>query len=182
MSKAVLISIRPKWCELIAAGKKTMEVRKSRPKLDTPFKCYIYMTGGAAAIPNGRGMVAHHSGGRLAIGEFVCDRIYQYSSDFGGCNPIGGADITTEEITELSCLTAKELHDYEYSAEPKENCLYLVGLYGWHISNLVIYDRPKGLTAFTRLRKTKFGHEPVPVSRPPQSWCYVEELRGGGEG
>ena len=44
MSKAVLISIRPKWCELIANGTKTVEVRKSRPKIATPFKCYIYCT------------------------------------------------------------------------------------------------------------------------------------------
>ena len=42
MSKAVLISIRPKWCEKIASGEKTIEVRKTRPKLQTPFKCYIY--------------------------------------------------------------------------------------------------------------------------------------------
>lgn len=40
MSKAVLISIRPKWCEKIINGDKTIEVRKTRPKLDTPFKCY----------------------------------------------------------------------------------------------------------------------------------------------
>ena len=44
MSKAVLISIQPKWCELIASGKKTVEVRKTKPKLETPFKCYIYAT------------------------------------------------------------------------------------------------------------------------------------------
>lgn len=52
MSKAVLISIRPKWCELIANGTKTVEVRKSRPKLETPIKCYIYCTqsGGARAM------------------------------------------------------------------------------------------------------------------------------------
>ena len=42
MSKAVLISIQPKWCELILRGKKTIEVRKNRPKLETPFKVYIY--------------------------------------------------------------------------------------------------------------------------------------------
>ncbi len=44
MSKAVLISIQPKYCELIASGKKTIDVRKTRPKLETPFKCYIYCT------------------------------------------------------------------------------------------------------------------------------------------
>ena len=42
--RAVLISIQPKWCELVANGKKTIEVRKTRPKLETPFKCYIYCT------------------------------------------------------------------------------------------------------------------------------------------
>lgn len=44
MSKAVMLSIRPKWCEKIVSGEKTIEVRKTRPKLDTPFKCYIYCT------------------------------------------------------------------------------------------------------------------------------------------
>lgn len=44
MSKAVLISIRPEWCEKIVNGRKTIEVRKTRPKMDTPFKCYIYCT------------------------------------------------------------------------------------------------------------------------------------------
>lgn len=33
---AVLISIRPKWCEKIINGQKTIEVRKTRPKMDTP--------------------------------------------------------------------------------------------------------------------------------------------------
>ena len=31
--KAVLISIRPEWCDLISRGKKTLEVRKTRPKI-----------------------------------------------------------------------------------------------------------------------------------------------------
>lgn len=44
MSKAVLTSIQPKWCELIASGKKTVEVRKTKPKLKTPFKVYICCT------------------------------------------------------------------------------------------------------------------------------------------
>ena len=44
--QAIMISIHPKWCELIASGKKTVEVRKTRPKIETPFKCYIYETKG----------------------------------------------------------------------------------------------------------------------------------------
>ena len=42
--KSVIISIQPKWCELIASGKKTVEVRQTKPKIETPFKCYIYCT------------------------------------------------------------------------------------------------------------------------------------------
>ena len=37
MSKAVMLSIRPKWVEKIANGEKTIEVRKTKPKLDTPL-------------------------------------------------------------------------------------------------------------------------------------------------
>lgn len=35
--KAVLISIKPTWCAKIASGEKTIEVRKTKPKLETPF-------------------------------------------------------------------------------------------------------------------------------------------------
>ena len=44
---------------------------------------------------------------------------------------------------------------------------------------LVIYDKPKELSEFEGLRKTKFGYEPIEIKRPPQSWCYVEELENG---
>ena len=42
--KAVLLSIRPEWCVKILNGEKTVEIRKNRPKLKPPFKCYIYCT------------------------------------------------------------------------------------------------------------------------------------------
>ena len=42
MSKAVLISIRPRWCKKIINGNKTIEVRKTRPKMDPPQSwCYV---------------------------------------------------------------------------------------------------------------------------------------------
>ena len=189
MSKAVLISIRPEWCKLIVDGKKTVEVRKSRPKLETPFKVYIYCTAGTGKntfnVPVSYEKISRHYvetgsmkclnchiGNCKVIGEFICDRIYQYST----AECIEGVDITTEEITRMSCLTHEELVRYENGEEPKDFCLYLMGLYCWHISNLVIYDKPKELSEFTGLRNTKFGLEPVSLVRPPQSWCYVEEL------
>ena len=42
--KSVLIRIQPNWVEKVVSGQKTIEVRKSRPKIETPFKCYIYCT------------------------------------------------------------------------------------------------------------------------------------------
>ena len=83
MSKAVLISIRPKWVEKIANGEKTIEVRKTRPKLATPFKCYIYCTMDHPYISvscgeldklNYRTNTVGRCNGKV-IGEFTCGRI-----------------------------------------------------------------------------------------------------------
>ena len=85
MSKAVLISIRPKWVEKIASGEKTIEVRKTKPKLETPFKCYIYCTMDHPYISvscgkldklNYRTNTVGRCNGKV-IGEFTCDRIYE---------------------------------------------------------------------------------------------------------
>lgn len=174
--KSVLASIKPRYCELIAIGQKTLEIRKSKPKLDTPFKCYIYQTkkkwwykllepfrsfAWAQALMEGQAKV---------IGEFICDRIYQYTTS----NCTEGMDTTTEEVTRMSCLTKQELEAYEFSAEPKDFCLYMVGLYCWHISNLKIYDKPKELSEFNGIKTMRNGFEVRLLERPPQSWCYVE--------
>ena len=123
MNKAVLISIRPEWCEKIINGQKTIEVRKTRPKMDTPFKCYIYKCG------NGK-----------VIGEFLCDEIIN----------INGAGRIPSDAARPTCLEPAELHQYLGAATG----------FGWHISNLKIYDHPRDLWEFTGLRETKFGEEP----------------------
>lgn len=178
MSKSVLISIQPHWCELIASGEKTLEVRKTRPKLETPFKCYIYMTSGDASIPDGRGMVHHHSGGRCVIGEFMCDGIECFDVPYPAFQKYLDKRILNE-----SCCTYYQLHRYAYHD----------ALYGWRISSLVIYDSPKELNEFKQCHKCLYGdyencnrHEyscngDYRVKRPPQSWCYVEELKGGAK-
>lgn len=168
---AVLISIHPEWCEKIASGQKTMEVRKTRPKLETPFKCYIYCTKGHnealwryqgeyyydTQFPNERPNTANSK----VIGEFVCDSIRCFDVPYPAFQ-----SKMDKQILEQSCLTYYQLHRYAYHEK----------LYGWHISDLVIYDKPKELSEFRGLRKTKFGLEPVRLNRPPQSWCYVEEV------
>lgn len=175
MSKSVLISIKPKWCELIANGKKTVEVRKNRPKLETPFKCYIYCTNDRSNLWILRESFRKFHGGKIAslcnakdvggatkvngkvIGEFVCDWITGVK-----CDNAAQAAYNRKQNT---CLTDEEIMQYANNGK----------LYYWYISDLVIYDKPRALSEFKGLRNTKFGYEPVEIKRPPQSWCYVEE-------
>lgn len=189
MSKAVMLSIRPKWCEKIASGEKTVEVRKTRPKLETPFKCYIYCTVGRAGydalwildaptreeysfiavsayLENPKGA---NKGNSKVIGEFICDRIYKLA-------PLNHAP---DDVEKQACMTREEIVDY----------LRGTG-YGWHIVNLKIYDTPRELSEFRRACPNSWycescamyrenngtcGNESLQLKRPPQSWCYVEE-------
>ena len=150
--KSVLISTQPKWCEIIANGEKTIEVRKTKPKIKKPFKCYIYCTkGNIDKVPkriwwkkDGTGF-EHIMNGKV-IGEFVCDCITMLKSDSKLQSLYNG--------TQNTCLTDEELIKYAGFDKP---------VYYWHISDLKIYDKPKELGEFN-------------LKRPPQSWCYVEEL------
>ena len=144
MSKAVLISIQPKWCELIVNGEKTLEARKSRPKLETPFKCYIYCTKAPKGWLRVDKMIKLDT---KVIAEFVCDNIERFDVPFPAYQ-----NELDKRIMDRSCLKYTQLHRYA-----EHNCLY-----GWNISNLVVYDKPKNLSEFQ-------------ITRPPQSWCYVEE-------
>lgn len=156
MAKSVLISIRPEWVEKILAGEKTLEVRKTRPNMGTPFKCYIYCTNSGVA----RGMWGKHG---KVVGEFTCNKVTNVTNLFSNSQ-----FWLNEDDVLQTCLSATEIRKYANGAN---------GLYGWHISYLVGYDKPKELCEFKGLRKTKFGYMPVEIKRPPQSWCYVEELK-----
>lgn len=171
MSKAVLISIRPKWCQKIVSGEKTIEVRKTKPKLETPFKCYIYCTlpkyPHEDFIATNYPMPQFYGGGKV-IGEFTCDRIYELETkSHGGSYYVKGeGQSTTNEVARQSCLTLKDMHKYLKAAKG----------YGWHIADLLIYDQPRELSEFTGLRTFKGGFELRKIDRPPQSWCYVEAV------
>ena len=196
MAKAVLISIRPAWCEKIARGEKTVEVRKTRPKLETPFKCYIYCTMDHPYISiscgeldklNCRTNTVGRCNGKV-IGEFTCDNIATYNYDY--CpHPEIGMDYDCgdswweidDEDLKSACLAEKEFRYYAFGREE---------MYGWHISDLKIYDTPKPLSAFKGLCKIDVGCGECPyynytkmecdgrtIKRPPQNWCYVEDQR-----
>jgi predicted transcriptional regulator len=167
--KSVMISIKPKWCELIANGKKTIEIRKTRPKIDTPFRCYIYCTKEkdiSEILWTGKkqeiGKISDKSNGKV-IGDFVCDEIYTIDCDSTGFFYKGKQGYIKKELEYNSCLSEGDIFSYLFPN---------VG-YGWHISELKIYDEPKSLKYFYHYG-VKRGSK---VTRPPQSWCYVDELR-----
>ncbi|MGN1120677.1 MAG: ASCH domain-containing protein [Oscillospiraceae bacterium] len=187
MSKSVLISIQPKWCELIVNGKKTVEVRKSHPKLETPFKVYIYCTKAVQGVShlydtfgiNGKPV---ECGGKV-IGEFVCNEIEELKR-----NTIFNAPALYSQ----SCMTRNEYFGY----------IGKKTAYIWQITNLVIYGQPRELSEFyticaeyerdiPRCKNCEYDYRECnesvgiytectcdglkPITRPPQSWCYVEE-------
>lgn len=184
--KAVLLSLKPKYCELISSGKKTVELRKTMPRIAVPFRCYIYCTKGdendlhsLLEIHATDGKI--RKGNQMVIGEFLCDSVEMLKPTENG----------------VSFKRFRALHDTQLSVG--EIRAYLGGKvgYGWHISELVIYDLPKKLSAFRNPcveyekdypkcgncdHYRSMGEYPAecacdgkkPLRRPPQSWCYVE--------
>ena len=186
--KSVLISIRPKWCEKIChvIGKeetdkpiyeKRIEVRKSAPK-EVPFKAFIYATRpkkyykcGAVITSDewlwlANGEVERGDGFKFwadgdeyqrlngqVIGEFICDKVYLIKNQGIRFSVADEEQSVTNEIARQSCLYYVDMLDYLGNKDG----------YGWHISDLKIYDKP--------LLLSELG-----VTRPPQSYMYVEEV------
>ncbi len=166
--KAVMLSIRPEWCEKIVSGRKRMELRKTKPKLELPFKCYIYCTKGFPMLwKDGKKVFIADSkyewlhftpdplNGRV-IGEFVCDAI------LSRCE-MANADLAEQ----VALVRREEILKYSNGKE----------VFGWHISQLQIYDTPKELSEFLVEDNRTFDCPGiVAMKRPPQSWCYVEGM------
>ena len=158
--KSVLISIQRPHTDNIKALIKKIEIRKNKPNQETPFPCFIYET----KTKGGCGKV---------IGEFVCDEVYEWKYDY--CD---GVDIDDDLILD-TCLDREDINIY---AKGKT-------LYGWHISELKIYDKPKPIMQFYKPCPIEWKNCPVcefystntgccmnNIDRAPQSWCYVESL------
>lgn len=174
MMKSVLIAIRPQCVEKIANGEKTIEVRKTAPKCEVPFKAYIYCT-----IGNGvKGDYLVPSGiqcGKV-IGEFICDKVERLEEHI---EQGGLYYILSDTFNEQAQLDNWELHDYGKGKT----------LYGLHISDLKIYNNPRELSEFRkpcdrfldcctcrRLVRNEYMSCDNKITRPPLSWCYVEDL------
>lgn len=166
--RAVLFSIRPQHCFNIVQGLKGDEVRKTKPKIDVPFKAYIYCTKAREFFTHGSireavddlyrlpsGEIKYGYAGELmcygedeydennflngkVIGEFICKEIKEYTEEM----LFEGMDeINRSFAEEYSCLSIDDLLAYK----GKKDVLYFID-----ISDLVIYDKPKELSELTR--------------------------------
>ena len=170
--KSVLISIQRPHTDNIKALIKKIEIRKNKPNQETPFPCFIYET----KTKGGCGKV---------IGEFVCDRIEEFHEY--ELSPSKKFYEFEKERLDLflkeSCLSYNEVCDY------RKNLPYYKPIYGWHISDLKIYDKPKPIMQFYKPCPIEWKNCPVcefystntgccmnNIDRPPQSYMYVEEL------
>ncbi len=177
MSKSVMISIQPYWVFLIIAKKmgwnvkqeKTIEVRKSRPRnkrWDKVTKIYCSKDKKSFnRIPKEYQHLMERFLGKV-VGEFICDGII-VDETFGHDTLFYTA----------ACMSVAETASYCTNNK----------MYGWHISNLVIYDKPRELSEFRKPidchrgndRENCVGCWDCDIKRPPQSWCYVEsEVQG----
>lgn len=182
--ESVIISIKPEWIEKIVAGKKTIEVRKSAPK-EVPFRAYIYCSKEKkqddiiwAGAFGDRGKWNGH-----IIGEFVCDKITKYRHTKPWL--YNGKKIYHLPIDTINtCLSYDEIEQYLGNKDG----------YGWNISDLKIYDKPRELSELLG-RKNCLAADTVecwncfatcleingrhyqPLRRPPQSYMFVEEVR-----
>lgn len=151
----ILMSIKPQWFGKIffggESGKKTVEVRKSRPIIEPPFEIFVYCTKrkGRSFIDDTLNLVY----GNKILGSFVCSKIIALPSE------------TTQPcwLKEKTLLTDRQYIEYLGHKDG----------FGWYITEPTLFDKPRELTEFTLGRGFSAGR--FPLTRPPQSWCYVEE-------
>lgn len=214
--KAIMKSVSPRICEKIANDDCTILVSKTVPKCGAPFKGYIYATEAKKWFHSGIVLTSNEllwlSSGKIkmcdgfelwadgedyqcvnnkVIGEFVCDEIIEWQYDRGHQYYVDYPDDCTSYFPYLKCYseaTGLKCSEIENYGKGKT-------LYGWHISDLKIYDKPKELSEFYRpcsysgicYSCNRFRPNGTPNDKPndfcdsaltraPQSWCYVEEL------
>ena len=180
--RKVLASLKPYYYYLVGEGIKKIEVRKDMPKAsDWDNEVLFYMSKDEksfAKIPKEFQEKYRKHFGKVGM-QFICDKVDEYPYDY--CD---GVDIDDDTILE----TAIDREDINIYAKGKT-------LYGWHISDLKIYDRPRELSDFyrecekpckpnkgkilcitTKSLKMNGCNGKIPLTRAPQSWQYIEDL------
>jgi predicted transcriptional regulator len=186
--KTIIVSVKPRYAEQILNGKKTIEVRKFR--LEPPFKVVNYVTKcgndklknqllrledtGECVLCSTTDLSKYKLNGKVAF-EYVVNKV-----DF--LAPRGIKDIALyysdkwlKKMLENACLSCDEAIAYQNN---KSN------LYGFHISDLKIYDKPKELREFRTPKNCGecsvsdcYYCDSKPITRPPTNFVYIEEIR-----
>lgn len=209
--REILISIRPQWVEKILNGEKTIEIRKTEPKCELPVKVYIYCTHGIALYKNpiqlgtdikktsGHFKYAPYINGKV-VAEFTLNKVKEHKFNYIFENP----ETYDEELTynfncgEMKSAGFDNSWDFDNFLESYGN---RKTLYGWHISDLKIYGKPRELGEFRKFcgnngkgcpdSNCPYYEEPSyeygevnhlcdfmkPLTKAPQSWCYVEGVK-----
>ena len=203
--QAIMISIQPQWVEKILRGEKTIEIRKTKPKIELPCKVYIYCTKGQELWGDGTGETWH------GIDENEdMQLVHELNPTLARLNGKVVAEFTLNEVETIeknqvynasvvrhnACLNIMQLHDYIKGKR----------FHAWHIDNLKIYNTPKELSEFrkdldcddypcNKNRDCKYNYYDTSegcwacgidfdgsnciykqIKKPPQDWCYVEEV------
>lgn len=203
--RAFLISIRPQWVEKILNREKIYEIRRTIPKewkeylegktsiKPAPSKWYIYCTKGKSdkdslVVSNSLPAIMPYNANGRVVAEFTLKNISYWQ-------PYWTPEVMHIcDISEKSCVSIEDLMKY---------CGDEI-IYALHIEDLKIYDKPKELSEFShyipnnKCPKKECGidcedcmsydgeHETClalyyshwQIKRPPQSWCYVNDLEG----
>lgn len=193
MSKAILMSIKPKYVSMILNKVKTVEVRKRFPS-DYVGWVYIYCTqeknyhdilikhamdgvyrvGNCFGTDNGK---EHNEPlNRKVVARFWVDKVEDYVNgvkwSWKKGAPMWGVDAGHEKILKPSCLTEDEL--YDYCEDLAFNAIY--------ITKLEIFDKPKELNEFfgyTDKKVERYAGLPkvkvlTSLKKAPQSRQYIE--------
>lgn len=173
--KKILLSVHPKYCKLIFNSEKTIEVRKSAPKIDPPFEVLIYCT-----TPKERWSVGHQiffndtlytlPTGELklgdalelradwlgkydennflngkVIGSFICDKIYSFITYGAGAACI---DSNFNQIPTERVIKETCLTEQQLMDYFERGIGNYEG-YGWYITEPKLFDKPKALSEFS---------------------------------
>lgn len=193
--KSILISIKPEYVEKILNHSKTIEIRKTMPKCELPCKVYIYCTKAkkpyqdkdcvredwlTIAHPITKEFILGANYGECLNGKIVAEFTLKKIETLwqNNKNKTSTATVVDKEIFEKqTCMTWEQYCEYHKCKNGK-----YPNSYAWHIDDLKIYDKPKELNEFSSISKRMKGKESRFAShllqRPPQSWCYVEEMGG----
>ena len=182
----ILASLKPYYYYLIGERKKTIEVRKS-PLKNLPQDIAFYMSKDEksfAKIPKEFQEKYRKHFGKIGM-RIVCDEVEEFHE--WELSPQGKfVDFERERLENFltaACLSEEEVVRY------RENLPYFKPLYGWHISDLKIYDKPKPIMQFYKPCPIKIKNCPVcelystytgccmnNIDRPPQSYMFIEEV------